>query len=87
MNTAMSTKSTHPWDWNLAWQQARKEKGHDRSDNSHWNKRAASFAQDARKSNYADEFLRLLSPQPQWSVLDVGCGAGTLAIPLAPLVQ
>lgn len=87
MNTAMSTKSTHPWDWNLAWQQTRKEKGNDRSDNSHWNKRAASFAQNARKSNYADEFLHLLSPQPQWSVLDVGCGAGTLAIPLAPLVQ
>lgn len=87
MNTAMSTKNTHPWDWNLAWQQARKQKRHDRSDNSHWNKRAVSFAQNARKSNYADAFLHLLAPQPQWSVLDVGCGAGTLAIPLAPLVQ
>lgn len=87
MNTAMSTKSTHPWDWNLAWQQARTKKRHDRSDNSHWNKRAASFAQNARKSNYAEEFLHLLAPQPQWSVLDVGCGAGTLAIPLSPLVQ
>jgi SAM-dependent methyltransferase len=87
MNTAMSTKTTPPWDWNLAWQQARTNKRHDRSDNSHWNKRAVSFAQNARKSNYAEEFLRLLVPQPQWSVLDVGCGAGTLAIPLAPLVQ
>jgi SAM-dependent methyltransferase len=87
MNTDMSAKVTHPWDWNLAWQQARTKKRHDHSDNSHWNKRAASFAQNARKSNYAEEFLRLLAPQPQWSVLDVGCGAGTLAIPLSSLVQ
>ncbi|MGD9948490.1 MAG: class I SAM-dependent methyltransferase [Desulfobulbus sp.] len=77
----------HPLDWNIAWQEARKKKRHDHSDSSHWNKRAASFAQNARKSNYADEFLHLLTPQPQWSVLDVGCGAGTLAIPLSPLVR
>jgi SAM-dependent methyltransferase len=28
-----------------------------------------------------------MNPKPEWSVLDVGCGAGTLAIPLAGLVQ
>lgn len=77
----------HPLDWNIAWQEARKKKRHDHSDSAHWNKRAASFALNAQKSNYADEFLRLLDPRSHWSVLDVGCGAGTLAVPLAPLVR
>ncbi len=76
-----------PLDWNIAWQEARKQRRGEHSDCSHWNKRAASFAQNARKSDYAENFLSLLTPQPQWSVLDVGCGAGTLAIPLAPLVR
>jgi SAM-dependent methyltransferase len=87
MNLSQKSNPMHTLDWNLAWQEARKHKKNDRSDNSHWNKRAASFAQHARKSAYAEEFLRLLAPQPEWSVLDVGCGAGTLAIPLAGMVQ
>jgi len=74
-------------DWNIAWQEARQKRRGERSDSSHWNKRAASFAQNARKSDYADNFLNLLTPQPSWSVLDVGCGAGTLAVPLSPLVR
>lgn len=47
-----------------------------------WDTRAASFARRA-DSGYADELLRLLDPDPSWTVLDVGCGAGTLACPLA----
>ncbi len=74
-------------DWNSAWQEARKGKKQDRSNNSHWNRRAASFAQHAKNSKYPEGFLKLLAPRPEWSVLDVGCGAGTLAIPLAGLVR
>ncbi|WP_448871052.1 class I SAM-dependent methyltransferase [Desulfobulbus propionicus] len=87
MNLSLLVNAMYPIDWNIAWQKARKKKRNDHSDSSHWNRRAASFAQNARKSNYADEFLGLLAPQPHWNVLDVGCGAGTLAIPLSPLVQ
>nr|WP_320010532.1 class I SAM-dependent methyltransferase [uncultured Desulfobulbus sp.] len=76
-----------PLDWNIAWQEALKQRSYDRHDSDHWNQRAASFAQNASKSDYADHFVRLLTPQPHWSVLDVGCGAGTLAIPIAPLVR
>ena len=75
------------FDWNQAWQDARQRKTHDHSSRSHWNKRAPSFAQHTRSSNYSREFLRLLNPQSEWTILDVGCGAGTLAIPLAPLVR
>jgi SAM-dependent methyltransferase len=87
MNLSQRSTPMHTLDWNLAWQEARKRKKNDRSDNSHWNKRAPAFAQHARKSAYAEEFVRLLAPQPEWSVLDVGCGAGTLAIPLAGMVR
>ncbi|MGI6656769.1 MAG: class I SAM-dependent DNA methyltransferase [Desulfobulbus sp.] len=74
-------------DWNLLWQEALRKKRWDRSDKAHWNRRAASFAQHSRKNGYAREFLHLMQPQPDWSVLDVGCGAGTLALPLSPLVR
>jgi SAM-dependent methyltransferase len=49
--------------------------------------RAASFAEHARESHYCDEARALLRPAPDWTVLGVGCGAGTLAIPLASEVQ
>lgn len=87
MNHSTLVNSMHPLDWNRAWQEARKKRRGERSDSAHWNKRASSFAQNARKSTYAEDFLHLLTPQPHWSVLDVGCGAGTLAIPLSPMVK
>lgn len=75
------------FDWNAAWQEAHKRKRHDRDDKKHWNKRAPSFARHASNSTYPTEFIRLMAPRPEWSVLDVGCGAGTLALPLAGLVR
>jgi SAM-dependent methyltransferase len=50
---------------------------------AYWNKRAPSFADHAGKTHYPEAFLRILQPAPAWSVLDMGCGAGTLALPLA----
>ncbi len=37
----------------------------------------------ASKTDYAARFLAIIKPKPQWTVLDMGCGSGTLAIPLA----
>ncbi|WP_028318623.1 class I SAM-dependent methyltransferase [Desulfobulbus elongatus] len=83
----ISKTMMHTIDWNAAWRQARTHRKHDRGGKQHWNKRAPSFAQHARKSSYPADFIRLMTPRPEWSVLDVGCGAGTLAIPLAGLVR
>jgi SAM-dependent methyltransferase len=74
-------------DWNAAWQEARSRKKHDHGGKQRWDKRAPSFAQHARKSTYPTDFIRQMAPRPEWTVLDVGCGAGTLALPLAGLVQ
>lgn len=85
MNTAMSTKSTHPWDWNLAWQQAR-TKRHDRSDNSRWNKRAPSFAQNARKAIMPRSFCTC-SPRSRSGVCLMSAVAPAPGHPLSSLVQ
>jgi len=52
-----------------------------------WNKRAPSFADHAGKTFYPESFIKLMNPEPSWTVLDMGCGAGTLAIPLADKVK
>lgn len=70
-------------DWNMLWQQARQEKSWKRKKKKDWDKRAASFAKRNLGSDFSDLCLQMLQPEPQWTVLDVGCGPGTLAIPLA----
>jgi len=83
MNTARQQEPTG-LDWDLIWRQSCRRRKSDRNDRDFWNKRASSFADHARESAYVTDFLRIVDLPPEWSVLDVGCGAGTLAIPLAP---
>ena len=52
-----------------------------------WEKRAPAFADHAKKTRYANEFLKLMTPEPDWTILDMGCGGGSLAIPLSPQVK
>jgi len=46
-----------------------------------WDTRAPSFGGD--DSSFAAELMPVLDPDPTWTVLDVGCGSGALAVPLA----
>ena len=69
-------------DWNEAWRVARELTGR-RAAKESWDQRAPSFAQNASKSGYVERMLELMAPAPGCTVLDVGCGPGTLAIPLA----
>lgn len=52
-----------------------------------WNRRAPSFADHAGRTFYPESFLKIMNPHPSWTVLDMGCGAGTLALPLAERVK
>ena len=74
-------------DWNRLRQQYRSENLPQKKDSRSWNTRAASFAARNEPSIYTEKFIELLKPQPEWSVLDVGCGPGTLALPLAARVR
>ncbi len=89
MNSSVSTAHLMKnVNWNLAWQEARlSRKISFRRGNEYWNRRAPSFAKNARETGYSQNFLRIMAPKAEWTILDVGCGAGTLALPLAGLVQ
>ncbi len=74
-------------DWEAIWQESCRRRKSDRNDRDFWNRRAPSFADHAKKTSYVTDFLRFMGPKPHWSVLDIGCGAGTLALPLARMVR
>jgi SAM-dependent methyltransferase len=74
-------------DWNEAWKRQQSRNFDDGCNRSYWDKRAPSFARSAGNSPYVEQFLQLLELEPDWRVLDVGCAAGTLAIPLATQVR
>ena len=76
-------------DWNSAWNLDRVKRSEGR-DREFWNRRAPSFAQNIKEGDrdeYVDPFVEIVDAQPEWSVLDVGCGPGTLACPLAKVVR
>lgn len=82
-------------DWNAMWQE---ESQHSMwnsgiSRKEEWNSRAESFNKGISravtdeaaldKEDYISKMLARIEVKPEWSVLDIGCGPGTLAIPLA----
>jgi len=74
-------------DWNELWQNARRKKSWNSKKVSDWDKKAASFARRNQNSPYVSLFLSRLPLDESMSVLDVGCGPGTLALPLAKMVK
>ena len=83
----MNTLTPTDIDWNLLWQQEKNKKTWKSKTAGDWDKKAASFAKRTSTSIYTDIFLQLLNPQPHWSILDAGCGPGTLTLPISPMVQ
>jgi len=70
-------------DWNRVWQKARAEGSAKRKTADDWDSKAPSFARRNAQSVYNNLFIEKLQADPSASILDVGCGPGTLAIPLA----
>ncbi len=74
-------------DWNEVWRAIQSEKHAFRRDPKFWDKRAPEFTRRAEASGYIGRFMAIMNPQPDWTVLDIGSAAGTLAVPLAPAVN
>jgi SAM-dependent methyltransferase len=74
-------------DWQLLWQQSRAAKSWKSKDAKDWDKKAEAFAGRTRESAYVDLFLSHIELDPEFTVLDVGCGPGTLALPIATQVR
>jgi SAM-dependent methyltransferase len=74
-------------DWNDAWKEARAQRIFPERDRTFWNKRAPDFAEISMKTGYAEAFLKIINPKKTWTIFDMACGAGTLAIPFAGYVK
>lgn len=48
-----------------------------------WDAKAPSFARKPQRSDYINQLIGLLALKPGETVFDMGCGSGTLAVPLA----
>ena len=74
-------------DWNEVWKARKRRRSYSVRNAESWNKRAPSFAEHTAKSGYAEAFLKIVNPKKSWTVFDMACGAGTLAIPFAKHVK
>lgn len=68
-------------DWNGEWMRLQADRRR-ADDPFEWDKRARHF-RPLETAPYARDFIKLLALEPGESVLDMGCGAGSIAIPLA----
>ena len=58
-----------------------------RKDASAWDSRAAGMASKALRSRYASEFVARMDLDGATSLLDVGCGPGTIGLAVAERLQ
>lgn len=74
-------------DWLELWQNDRKQKSWNSKGAADWDKKAPSFAERNRESPYVALFLARMVNCSDKTVLDIGCGPGTLSLPLAKMAQ
>ncbi|MEG1512375.1 MAG: class I SAM-dependent methyltransferase [Raoultibacter sp.] len=69
-------------DWNAEWKtlQTLLRRA---DDEQYWDKRSAHFTTKDFPNLYVEDFLRFAEIQPEETVFDMGCGTGSLALPLA----
>lgn len=74
-------------DFNRLYQDHLALAGRSRKDASAWDSRASGMAARALTSRYAEEFTARMDLTGARSLLDVGCGPGTIALALAPRME
>ena len=77
-------KTPEDIDWAYFWSKKLTEK-EDR--NKDWNKAAPHFAKSARRDEYHTKLLEQLNITKEDTVLDLGCGEGSITIPLAKMAK
>ena len=73
-------------DWHHLWLNSRSQKSWKSKGAKEWDKKAAAFSRRSMESPFIPMFLNHLKLEQNMSVLDVGCGPGTLALPIAEKV-
>lgn len=70
-------------DWSLLRKNAMAQKGWKRKGPKEWDNKAQSFSSRTKHNDYINLFIGELPLDPTLSVLDIGSGPGTLALPIA----
>lgn len=73
-------------DWDRLWQNAQRQKGWASKGAKEWDQKSTSFASRNKTSPYVSLIMAQLPLEPAMTVLDVGSGPGTLALPIAQQV-
>lgn len=73
-------------DWNAMWRAGQQHRKKMRGNVQAWDRRAKEFQRATSSEKYAGQVVRMMNPQSHWTVLDMGCASGTLAVPLASRV-
>ena len=74
-------------DWDILWRNARKQKSWSSKGPEEWDKKAPSFSYRNQSTPFASLVLARLPLKQDTTVLDVGSGPGTLALPIAEKVR
>ncbi|HBH28927.1 MAG TPA: class I SAM-dependent methyltransferase [Desulfofustis sp.] len=83
MGTETEVHTYEDIDWLALWQNARQSSPAPPGDSRRWDKRASGFMARTARSPYITHLISQLNITRKSTILDVGCGPGTLAIPLA----
>ncbi len=87
MNKNSPPKYFENIDWEELHANSRRQKGWKSKKAEDWDKKAPSFSTSSKHSEYANIFTSHLPLKKDYSVLDIGAGPGTLAIPISKLVH
>ena len=74
-------------DYDTEWREQMRGFDHANDAAAYWNKRAISYDSIWRTSTYAQELLHRMELSAEYTVLDIACGTGVMAIPLAKKVS
>ncbi len=70
-------------DYDALWQEQMKVFDRSNGTADYWDQRSKTFDTVWRTSNYAVELIRRMKLSAEYSVLDVACGTGVMALPLS----
>jgi SAM-dependent methyltransferase len=68
-------------DWNEEWKELQKARRHADSA-EYWDKRASTYSSKDSPNSYVRQFIEFAAIRPGETIFDMGCGTGSLAVPL-----